>query len=67
RIVGRILRDLQRSRKVPGAERIYVAGEKEYEAERRVRAEGIPLNENLRRELRAMRQELGIPSFEAYF
>jgi len=67
RIAGRILRDLQRSRRMPGAERIYVAGEKEYEAEQRVRREGIPMNENLRLELRIVREELGIPGFEAYF
>lgn len=67
KIVGRIVRQLQCSRRVPGAERIYVAGEKEYEAEQRVRAQGIPVNENLRRELRTMREELGIPGFEHYF
>lgn len=67
KIVGRILRELQRSRRIPGAERIYVAGEKEHEAEQRVRAEGIPLNENLCRELRTIREELGIRGFERYF
>ena len=67
RITGQIMRDLQNARKEPGRDRIYVAGEKEYEAQARVRAQGIPVNANLRRELQIMRDELGIPGYEAYF
>jgi L-2-hydroxycarboxylate dehydrogenase (NAD+) len=66
-ITGAIMRALQASRKAPGQERIYVAGEKEYEREQLVRAQGIPVNRNLRRELQIMRDELGIPGYEAYF
>jgi len=66
RITGQIMRDLQSSRKAAGAERIYVAGEKEYEAEQRIRREGIPVNRGLREELRAMRDELGIGGDELY-
>lgn len=67
RITGQILRDLQNSRQEPDAARIYVAGEKEYENEQYVRAAGIPVNRNLRQELQTMRDELGIPGYEAYF
>jgi len=67
RITGQIMRDLQNARKEPGRDRIYVAGEKEYEAQARVRAQGIPVNANLRRELQIMRDELGIQGYEAYF
>ena len=67
RITGQIMRDLQNARKEPGRDRIYVAGEKEYEAQARVRAQGIPVNANLRRELQIMRDELGIPGYEVYF
>lgn len=67
RIVGQIMRDLQNSRKEPGRDRIYVAGEKEYEAEKRIRVQGIPVNRNLMRELQVMRDELGITGYEAYF
>jgi len=67
RITGQIMRALQNARKAPGEARIYVAGEKEYEAEKRVREQGIPVNPNLRRELQVMRDELGIPGYEAYF
>ncbi len=67
RITTQILLELQRSRKAPGCERIYVAGEKEYEMEQERRRTGIPVNENLQRELQIMRDELGIPGYEAYF
>jgi LDH2 family malate/lactate/ureidoglycolate dehydrogenase len=67
RITGQIMRALQSSRKAPGEDRIYVAGEKEYEKERLIRRQGIPVNRNLRRELQAMRDELDIAGYEAYF
>jgi L-2-hydroxycarboxylate dehydrogenase (NAD+) len=66
-ITGSIMRTLQASRKAPGQERIYVAGEKEHAREQLVRAQGIPVNRNLRRELQIMRDELGIPGYEAHF
>ena len=67
RITGQIMRALQNARKAPGQERIYVAGEKEYENEKRIRQQGIPVNPNLRRELQIMRDELNISGYEAYF
>jgi len=67
RITGEIMRQLQAARKEPGQERIYVAGEKEYESEQRVRSDGIPVNPNLRRELQIMRDELHLGGYEAYF
>jgi LDH2 family malate/lactate/ureidoglycolate dehydrogenase len=66
-ITGQIMRALQASRKAPGEDRIYVAGEKEFEMERLVRHRGIPVNRNLRQELQSMRDELGIPGYEAFF
>ncbi len=66
-ITGQIMRDLQNARKEEGQERIYVAGEKEYEMEKVVRERGVPVNRNLRRELQTMRDELGIPGYESYF
>jgi LDH2 family malate/lactate/ureidoglycolate dehydrogenase len=67
RITGQIMRALQDARKAPGQERIYVAGEKEYEREKQVREQGAPVNPNLRRELQTMRDELNISGYEAYF
>ena len=66
-ITGQIMHNLQASRKAPGQNRIYVAGEKEYEVEQQRRRNGVPLNPNLRTELQLMRDELGIEGYEAYF
>jgi L-2-hydroxycarboxylate dehydrogenase (NAD+) len=66
RTTGQIMRALQNARKAPGHDRIYVAGEKEYEMEITRRKEGIPVNPNLRRELQLMRDELGIKGYQEY-
>lgn len=66
-ITGQIMRALQASRRAPDQDRIYVAGEKEYEMEELRREQGIPVNLNLRRELQTMRDELGLAGYEAYF
>jgi L-2-hydroxycarboxylate dehydrogenase (NAD+) len=66
RITGGIMRALQASRKAPGQERIYVAGEKEHEMENIVRARGVPVNRKLRQELQTMRDALDIEGFDAY-
>ncbi len=66
-ITGGIMRALQASRKAPGQERIYVAGEKEHDMQAIVRQQGIPVNKNLRQELETMRDELNIAGFEAHF
>jgi len=67
RITGQIMRALQNARQSPGEERIYVAGEKEHENEKRIRQQGVPVNPNLRRELQTMRDELNISGYEVYF
>jgi L-2-hydroxycarboxylate dehydrogenase (NAD+) len=67
RITGGIMRALQESRRAPGEDRIYVAGEKESENEQRVHQEGIPVNANLRRELQTVRDELALAGFDDCF
>lgn len=67
RITGGIMRALQASRKAPGQERIYVAGEKEFEMAEVVRRRGVPVNQNLGQELAFMRSELALEEFAAYF
>jgi len=66
-ITGGIMRALQDSRKAPGQDRIYVAGEKEWELQQIVREQGVPVNGNLRKELEIMRDELGIEGYEGHF
>jgi LDH2 family malate/lactate/ureidoglycolate dehydrogenase len=67
RITGDIMRALQNARKAPSQDRIYIAGEKEHEAEKRIREQGVPVNPNLRRQLQFMRDELNITGYEAHF
>jgi LDH2 family malate/lactate/ureidoglycolate dehydrogenase len=66
-ITGQIMRELARARRAPGQDRIYVAGEKEHERQRAVHERGVPLNRSLRRDLRTVCDELGIPGYEGYF
>jgi len=67
KITGNMLRELQASRKAPGQERIYVAGEKEYEKEKLIREQGVPVNDNLRKNLQFMRDTLKIEGYAEYF
>ncbi|MDY0151116.1 MAG: Ldh family oxidoreductase [Candidatus Cloacimonas sp.] len=57
---GAICRELQKSQLFPGKERVYVAGEKEYEIEQRVRAEGVPIIPNLQKNIEIMQAELSL-------
>ncbi len=57
---GAICRELQNSRKIPGYERIWVAGEKEHENELEVRRLGVPITPRLRRDIDIMSDELGL-------
>ncbi len=60
RITTDICKQLQSSDLVPGRERIWVAGEKEWENEQRVRNQGVPINDNLAKNIRIMQEELDI-------
>ncbi|MBN1412959.1 MAG: Ldh family oxidoreductase [Spirochaetales bacterium] len=64
---GSIMRALRNSKKVPGEERIYTAGEKEYEMEKQRRKNGIPINENLQKNLLIMKNELGLTGYDFPF
>jgi len=57
---GDILRKIKGSRKAPGKEIIYVAGEKEYNSQLIVRQKGIPLIPNLQKDILTMQHELGL-------
>ncbi len=62
-----ILQELRASRKAPGHDRIYTAGEKEYEREKLVRAQGIPVSTELQAELLEIREELGLNQYQFPF
>lgn len=60
KVAGDICRALRASKKVPGHDRIYTAGEKEYYTELERRKTGIPINESILKELIAINTELGL-------
>ena len=62
-----ILRDLRQSRRAPGHERIYAAGEQGSESMRRVMAQGIPVVPNLQTELKTLQRELGLLQYQFPF
>jgi LDH2 family malate/lactate/ureidoglycolate dehydrogenase len=62
-ITGDIVRQLRASRKAPGQERIYTAGEKEWEMEKIVRERGVSVNPNLQKDIKTMQTELGLTGY----
>ena len=67
RIVGDMVRTLWAARKEPGQERIYVAGEKEYEKTAEIRERGVPINASLRSTIQTLRDTLGVRGYEEWF
>ncbi|MBE6741643.1 MAG: Ldh family oxidoreductase [Ruminococcaceae bacterium] len=57
---GDIIRTVRASRKAPGEEKIYIAGEKEYNIWKEREPSGVPINESVQGELNAVRDELGL-------
>lgn len=64
---GEILRELRASQKAPGQERIYTAGEKEYDIWQFRKDKGVPVGEAVQKEFIAMRDELGLTQFKFPF
>ncbi len=60
RTAGDILRQLRASVKAPGHDRIYTAGEKEYDVWQSRKNAGVPINEAVQKEMSAVRDELGL-------
>ncbi len=57
---GTILRELRASKKMPGQERIFTAGEKEYLAYEDRKVNGVPIYAETQKEMRKMCEELGL-------
>ena len=60
---GEIIRSVRNSKKAPGAERIYSAGEKEHLV-RLARKDGVPINESVQKEICEVRDELGLTQYK---
>ena len=60
---GDILRSMRASKKAPGEERIYTAGEKEYEIWLQRKDSGVPINESVQAEMNKVREDLGLTQY----
>ncbi len=60
---GQILRGLRAARKAPGCERIYTAGEKEFEMEKINRKRGIPIPPGLQKDIIAIQADLRLKRY----
>ena len=67
KISGDILRSLRSSKKAPGAERIYTAGEKEYLAWLERKDKGAPINKNLQQQIITLKKELNLTKYKFPF
>ncbi len=64
---GNILRELRASKKMPGHNRIFTAGEKEYIVWLDRKDKGVPLNDALQKEIKFLMNELNIKGFNFEF
>jgi LDH2 family malate/lactate/ureidoglycolate dehydrogenase len=64
---GDILRELRNSKKMPGAERIYTAGEKEHLVWLERKDKGVPLNEALQKEVKQLIEWYGLKGYDFGF
>ena len=62
-----IFTELAAAKLMPGAEHIYVAGEKEYNAYEKRKVEGVPIPEVTQLEILSMKQDLGLNQYEFNF
>jgi LDH2 family malate/lactate/ureidoglycolate dehydrogenase len=66
-ISGEILRQLRNSKLMPGAEKIYTPGEKEWIAWNERKEKGVPLNSELQKEVKTLIRELGVEGYDFPF
>lgn len=57
---GEICRSMRASKKAPDADRIYTAGEKEYDIWKKREPHGVPINEAVQKEINEVRDKLGL-------
>jgi len=67
KITGDILRELRDSKKMPGQNRIFTAGEKEYYIWLDRKDKGVPINESLQKDIKKLMEELGIKNYDFPF
>ncbi len=57
---GDIVRSIRASKKAPGCDRIYTAGEKEYDIWKEREPHGVPITDEVQKEILAVRDKLGL-------
>jgi L-2-hydroxycarboxylate dehydrogenase (NAD+) len=67
KITGDILRELRNSKKMPGEEKIYTAGEKEYLTWLERKDKGVPINAELQTEIKTIQSELNLTKYDFKF
>lgn len=67
KITGSILRDLRNSKKMPGQERIYTAGEKEHLVWLERKDKGVPINASLQKDIETLIKELKLTGYNFPF
>lgn len=60
---GDILRELRNSKKAPGCDRIFTAGEKEYDAWLFRKDKGVPVNKALQKDIITLKKELKLDKY----
>lgn len=63
RKAGEIIRSVRASRKAPGQDKIFSAGEKEWEVWLTRKDSGVPINESVQHELSKVRDDLGLTQY----
>jgi len=64
---GNMMRELRASRKAPGQERIFTAGEKEYFNTLKVKAEGVEITPAVQKALKSLQEELDLTGHDLGF
>jgi LDH2 family malate/lactate/ureidoglycolate dehydrogenase len=67
RTAGNILREIRSSRTMPGHDRIYTAGEKEYLAWLERKDRGVPVNRSLQEDILTLQRELKLTGYTFKF
>jgi L-2-hydroxycarboxylate dehydrogenase (NAD+) len=63
KITGSIMREIRSSAKIPGHDRIFLAGEKEFDMMERQKKEGIPINKSLQEIMVELRKDLHLGKY----
>ncbi|MBN1468556.1 MAG: Ldh family oxidoreductase [Fusobacteriaceae bacterium] len=64
---GNIMRGLRSAKKEPNANNIFTAGEKEYNSILKRKETGIPINKSIQEDMKIMKKELGLDSYNFPF